>query len=145
MVHYRQQFCQHPVLRHLLQGDELRANKRPCLLYEFVQSVGILRLDSCTLVHHSQEDGAQNNRLIEHLEHPVAGIKGPVPPQEVKPAQVLLVDCLRVCFIIFLPGPLSYCTYRGPEWSCIEQSLIIKKQPHKLIVAVEISTAAMDG
>ena len=33
--------CQHPFL-HLLQGDKLRANKRPCLLNEFIQSVCVL-------------------------------------------------------------------------------------------------------
>ena len=46
MAHDSQQFSQHPVLHHLLQGDKLRANNRPCLLYEFAQSVGILRFDA---------------------------------------------------------------------------------------------------
>ena len=30
-VRDRRQFCQHPVLHHLLQGDKLRANNGPCL------------------------------------------------------------------------------------------------------------------
>ena len=51
MVHNHQQFCQHPV--HLLQSDKLRANNRPCLLDEFVQSVGVLQSDVCTPGHHS--------------------------------------------------------------------------------------------
>ena len=53
--------------------------------------------DASTPGHHSEEDGACNNRQIEHLEHPVADTKGPEPPQEVKPAQALFVDCLCVC------------------------------------------------
>ena len=60
------------------------------------------RFDAHTPGHHSEEDGARNNRLVKHLEHPVADIKGPEPPQEGKPAQALLVDCLRVC------GPLQF-------------------------------------
>ena len=35
------QFGQHPVLCHLLQGDKIRANNRPCLLDAFIQSVGL--------------------------------------------------------------------------------------------------------
>ena len=67
-----------------------------CLLNELVKS-GVCRFDSRTPGRHREEDGACNNRLIEHLEQPVADIKGPEPPQEVKPAQaLLLVDCLRV-------------------------------------------------
>ena len=44
-VHFRQ----HPVLHQLL--------------YEFIQSVGILHFDARTPGHHSEEDGARNNRL----------------------------------------------------------------------------------
>ena len=42
IVHDHQQFSQHPVLRHLLQDDKLRANNRPCLFNEFILSVCIL-------------------------------------------------------------------------------------------------------
>ena len=60
-------------------------------------SVGILRFVARIPGHHSEEDGPSNNRLVEHLEHPVADNKRPEPPQEVKPAQALLEDCLHVC------------------------------------------------
>ena len=69
------------ILRHLLQGDKLRANNTLCLLDEFIQSVGVLCFDARTLGHHSEEDGARNNRLIEHLEYLVAYIKGPESEQ----------------------------------------------------------------
>ena len=56
-----------------------------------------MSFDAPTPGHHSEEDGARNNRLIEHLEHLLANIKGPEPPQDMKLAQALLVDCLRIC------------------------------------------------
>ena len=81
---------------HLLQGDKLRANHRLCLPDQFFQSVGVLCLDARTPGHHSKEDGARHDRLIEHLQHLIADIEGPEPPKEVKPAQALLVDGLCV-------------------------------------------------
>lgn len=93
IVHDHQQFCQHSIPDYLLQGDELRANNRLRIFDEFV---GILCFDACTPTNHSKEDVTFNNKLIEHLNHPVAHIKRPEPPQEIEPVQALLVDGLRV-------------------------------------------------
>ncbi|XP_051283137.1 uncharacterized protein LOC127378388 isoform X12 [Dicentrarchus labrax] len=46
--------------------------------------------------HRSKEDGARHNRLIN------INIEGLEPPQEVKPAQALIVDGLRIC------GPVQF-------------------------------------
>lgn len=46
-VHDGQQFPQHLVLLHLIQGDKLGANSRPCL---FDESVGVLRFDARTSI-----------------------------------------------------------------------------------------------
>jgi len=37
----------------------------------------------------------QDDRLIKHLQHLVADVKGPESPQEVKSAQALFIDGLR--------------------------------------------------
>ena len=50
----------------------------------------------------SKEDGARRNRLMAHLQHPVADVEGPQPPQEVKPAQALLTNGLCIC------GPVHF-------------------------------------
>ena len=96
VVHDCQQFRQHPVLHNLLQGDKLRANHRPCLLMSLFSLFASLCFYARTPGHHIEEEGARSNRLIKHLEHPVADIKGLEPPQEVKLAQALHVDCRRV-------------------------------------------------
>lgn len=50
IIHDCQQFRQHPVLLHLIQGDKLKANNRPCLLYEFFQSIDVLCFDARTSI-----------------------------------------------------------------------------------------------
>ena len=94
VVKDHQQFCQYSVLCYFLQCNQLGSNDRPRLLYEFIQSVGVLCFDA--FAHHSIEDGARNNRLIEHVEDLVADIEEYEPSQKVKPAQTLLVDDLVV-------------------------------------------------
>ena len=124
--------CQHLVLRHLLQGDKLKANNRPCLLYEFIQSVCILCFAARTpRKPHQRRWGSQQQTdktsgasscrhyLLSfiwisisfgkaiailpgvHTQHnnlfTAVHIERPEPPQEVKLAQALLVDCLCVC------------------------------------------------
>ena len=67
IVHDHKQFCQHPVLRHLLLGDKLGANNRPCLLNEFMSLFSLFA--SFTLIPAPQDffsevNGAHSNGLI---------------------------------------------------------------------------------
>jgi len=49
-----------------------------------------------------QDTAAKKMVLMKHLQHLVADVKGPESPQEVKPAQALLIDSLRVS------GPVQF-------------------------------------
>ena len=120
------------VFRHLLQGDKLRANNRPCLLYEFIQSVCILCFDAHTPGHHSKEDGARNNRLIKHLEHPIADTEGPELPHEVNLAQAFLVNCLRVCVLEWLLRGAGWGSWSQTCWKSGWNCLLVVHVPELL-------------
>ena len=82
VVHDGQQFGWHVLLRHLLQDGQLRADNRTCFADLFIQSAGILCLDSCAPAHHGKEYGNYHNRLIKHQQHLVAYAEGPDPIEE---------------------------------------------------------------
>ena len=66
VVHDGQQLVRHPLLHHLFQGGQPRADVRTCFPDQFIHTVGVLCLHACAQAHHSKENCACHNRLIKH-------------------------------------------------------------------------------
>lgn len=103
-------FYQHPVIRHLLQGDKLRANNWPCLLDEFVQSVGVFRFDAHTPEHHSYRDGASFSAFL---------------------LSVYLLYLLLIRSYLNINEPYLLSSYKCSSFSdCNQQSSMFYPHPH---------------
>ncbi len=73
-----------PFLSYRCQGVQLSTNYRSSLPHQFVKPCGIPPLNVASPAHHSIEENAGDDSLIEHLQRLLADVKRPQPPQDVK-------------------------------------------------------------
>ncbi len=75
-----------PFLSYRCQGVQFSTNYWSSLPHQFVQSRGVRPLNAASPAHHSIEENAGDDSLIEHLWQILTDVKRPQPLQEVESA-----------------------------------------------------------